>query len=803
MRNLLLRICCLLSLISAVSIATPQSAYASGASGDLSNRSKCKLNTPLIGWAGSAAMHPNGLLYAATTVSPYSSMYRSSSTAVFAINPETIQNDLCAIVETYTSSDTYAGMTVEVIPSVLASDSTGNLYFGKGSMEGFKLNYVPANAPASSPFTGIKTFTIPKPSDNFASTQLAATNDYVLVGGVGWTPGSGMTMYYTILDTDDIKNASVLTPNWKQFGIGPGTFDSVVGLANGQFFIANNVSFDSSSPIVIAFLNPVTGVLTNPFNLTSRQAGIVPCSAPGLAFSKIFSCISPSAIMGQDNNLYFSMHIQARGSAQTAKVVMRYDFATNTWKGLGSLTAKPTVINALNNLYTYGGAGMIADADGNVVIAANGIWNTKLTKVALLRNGVWSEGTANNSQASFGKPSINIITVGGEVRVSDIFTLQGANSNQSIHGTWLATWAAPLNAGGTLGTAKCSPNIVIEDGAPFVKSTSISGVIYTKENCDATRYLAVASASDTPPTSPNVSDIKTFSPANATFSVNGLSTGWNYVHVRLYDASSAIEKWVTNQVYVDTSITVGASIAISNGSRTPNYKDTWSMRGSSYTASGYTRSSIGMIRITGITDPSGLASYAINDQPAVAFDSNSINQPIPVNFDSITDTVGISLTLTDGAGNTEIRGIRPLTYDVAPPSISVDPTPTFTATTGVFSGTIGLTGGTITDDLYAASGRQYWGVWVANAKCVGDVVGGCPTATDSQLRWGAVPVSDPTSIPWNLLHGVNQAPSSGLYRTYIRVLDGAGNASTTAITVDTTVTMTTNKIYMPLNFSQR
>jgi hypothetical protein len=731
-------------------------------------------------------------------------MYSSSRTAVFAIDPEKIQNDPCdIIVETYTSSVANANMSVEVIPSVLASDSTGNLYFGKGSMEGFKLNYVPADAPASSPFAGIKTFIIPKPSDNFASTQLAATNDYVLVGGVGWTPGSGMTMYYTTLKTADIKNTSVLIPDWKNFGYGPGNFDSVVGLANGQFFMANQVSQGGKNPIVIAFLNPATGVLTNPFDLTSRQGGVVPCSAPGLPFSDIFGCGSPGAIMGMDNNLYFNMNIQARGISQNAKVAMRYDFATNTWKGLGSSTLKPTVVRILDNLNTYGGSAMLADTDGNFVMAANGIWDTRLTKVALLRNGVWSEGIANNSQASFGKPSINIITVGGEVRLSNIFTLQGANNIQANHGTWLATWAAPLNTGSTFGIAKCSPNIVIEDGAPFVRSTSISGVIYTKENCNATRYLAVASASETPPTSPNASDIKTFSPANATFNVSGLSTGWNYVHVRLYDASSAIEEWVTNQVYVDTSITVGASIAVSNGSGSPNYKDTWSMRGSSYTASEYTRSSIGTIRVTGITDPSGLASYVINDQPAVNFDSNNINQPIPVNFNSITSTVGISLTLTDGAGNTEIRGIRPLTYDVEPPSISVDPTPAFTATPGVFSGTIGLTGGTITDDLYAASGRQYWGVWVANAKCVGDVVGGCPTATDSQLRWGAVPVTDPTSIPWNLLHGVNQVPSSGLYRTYIRVLDGAGNASTTAVTVDTNVTMTETKIYMPLNFSQR
>ncbi len=798
MHNLLMRICCLLSIISAISIATPQATYASG---DLANRSKCKLDTPLIGWAGSASIHPNGLLYASTTVSPYSSMYKNSRTAVFAIDPETIKNDLCSIVGTYTSDIGYTDKSVEEIPSVLASDSSGNLYFGKGSNEGFKLTYVPANAPASSPFSGVKKFVISNPTSGlFASTQLAATNDYILVGGSSWSPGTKMTMYYTVLETENIETASSLTPHWKSFGTGDGTFDSTAGLANGQFFIANNVTSGGNSLINVAFLNPTSGELSNPFILNSHNSvGIVSCSAAGLAFSQIFSCNSPSAFMGPDNNLYFSMNIQARGSAQTAKVGMRYDFATNTWKGLGNLTAKPSIIPPLNNLYGYGGAAIIADVDGNVVVGANGSWNSKLSKVALLRNGIWSEGTANNTQSAYGKPSVNIITVGGEVRVSDIFTLQGGGGNQSTHGTWLATWAAPLN----VGAAKCSPNVVIENGLQFVNSTQISGVIFTKDKCNATRYFAVASTSVTPPENPNPIDIKPFSFASATFSVSGLTTGSNYVHVRLYDPSNPIEKWVTNQIYVDTSSTIGANVTVSNGVAAPNFKDKWAMRGSSYTASGYTRNPIGTANITTVTDPSGLLTYAINDQPTVTFNNSDINQSFPVNFNSLTSTMGISITLTDGAGNTEVRGLRPLIYDITPPDASSAPSASLTAAAGVFSGTIGLSGGTITDDLYSASGRQYWGVWVANAKCIGDVVGGCPTDTASQLRWGAVPVTDPTTIPWNLLHGLNQVPSSGLYRTYIRFLDGAGNASTAAVTVDTTVTMTTNKIYMPLSFSQR
>jgi hypothetical protein len=364
-----------------------------------------------------------------------------------------------------------------------------------------------------------------------------------------------------------------------------------------------------------------------------------------------------------------------------------------------------------------------------------------------------------------------------------------------------ATYNAPIN----ILLTKCNPNIVIEGGSYYVNKTSISGTIYTAEKCQASGYYAVTSTNATPVDLLDSNLIKPFSPDNGNFSVSGLVPGLNYIHVRLYEKTTSIEKWFTNSVYVDTNPTVQASVTLENGNNIPSFKDTWSMRASSYTASGYTRSSIGTIRITEVTDPSGLASYAINDQPAVNFDTNNINKPIPVNFDSITDTVGISLTLTDGAGNTEVRGLRPLIYDITPPDASSAPTAVFTTTaTSQFSGKLVLSGGAITDNIYNKSGQQYWGVWVANAKCVGNTTSGCPADTASQLRWGAVPVSDPTSIQWNLLNGLNQVPSSGLYRTYIRFLDGAGNSSTAAaVTVDTTVTMTTNKIFMPLTFSQR
>ena len=802
MRQLILRLFCLISILSAVGIVTPHTAYALG---DVTKRTQCQLGTSLIAWGGSAAVHPNGLLYVAKSVSPYESMDTKAYIAIFALNPDSAAGNpdgTCSIVATYQdSTENYTAYSVKLNPSVLASDNEGNLYIGKGSSGGFRLLFIPANAPANAPFTGLTARKIPIDvrKKSYSYSGLGVTDSHVVIGMSSWTPGETFDIRYASFSSDLVKSNSAITPAWASLGSGNGTVDAFTGMSNGQFFLTASLVSNGKLVIGAAFLNPNTNVITNPFNPTLHTVAIVDCRpASGLGFVDIFGCAMPTAAMGADDNLYFTMHVIQRGDIGRAQVAMRYEIATNTWKGLGSF-AKPTIIDYLNNIEAYGGTAITADASGNVIAGIDGDYNTKIARFAFLnvKTGVWSTGTPMNGEyPAFGKPSINIIDVGGEPRISFIYVTE---RNAATHGIYWTTYSAPVNGV----ASRCRANVVLEGGAAFINRTNASGAIYTGATCTATRYIAVASTSETPPTNPSSSDIKTFSQANGTFSVSGLVAGSNYVHIRLYDANNPLENWVTNQITVDADSTVGATVALSTGNNTPSFKDQWSMRGSSYSASGYTRSPMGELTITGVTDASGLNSYKINDQPEVQFDSNKINQPIPAKFDSITSTVVISLTLTDGATNSEVRGIRPFTYDVTPPTVSSAPSATFTAATGVFSGTIGLTGGTITDDLYSASGRQYWGVWVANAKCVGDVVGGCPTDTASQLRWGAVPVTNPTSIQWNLLHGLNQVPSSGLYRTYIRFLDGAGNASTTAVTVDTTVTMTTNKIYMPLNFSQR
>ena len=794
MRHLIIRICCLLLIISSIGIVTPQTAHAAS---DLTPKSLCILGNPEFAWGGNAVLHANGLLYIARTISPVASVVNKSYIAIYAIDPNTAVDGTCPVVAKYLdTADNFTTITALVNPTVIAKDNQGNLYAGRSTANAYRLLFIPSSAPANEPFQGLMKRKIlsAKTAAFYNFSSLGVTDDYVMISMLSWNNNETIYPSYTIVPTAKIKDSNlddfIRDVTWKSLGnpISTGLLDTIVGMPDGRFFAA---VFFADQSLGAAFINPVTGIVTNAFDPSKNGVGSVNCRVSNLHFSNFRLCSYPTASIGLDGNLYFSSY--ASGTTDVKAILAwRYNPNINQWSGIGNLQGG-SAISLFNNLEPgIGGARVTADAEGNVVATINSMKKPS-TLVAFLnkKTDAWSIVVPNPKNASFGKPDINFISTQGNPRISVIFPLNGT--------LFWATYAAPIS---TLET-NCNPNVVIEGGSYYVNKASVSGTIYTADTCKAVQYFAVASTNIVPVDPSNTNLIKPFSPDNGNFSVSGLVPGLNYVHVRLYDKTTAIEKWVTNSVYVDTNATVQASVTLQNGNDAPNFKDTWSMRASSYTANEYTRSSIGTIRVTGITDPSGLASYAINDQPAVSFDTNNVNKSIPVNFNSITSTVGISLTLTDGAGNTEVRGLRPLIYDITPPDVSSAPSASFTAAAGVFSGTIGLTGGTITDDLYSASGRQYWGVWVANAKCVGDVVGGCPTDTASQLRWGAVPVTNPTSIPWNLLHGLNQVPSSGLYRTYIRFLDGAGNASTTAVTVDTTVTMTSNKIYMPLNFSQR
>jgi hypothetical protein len=218
-------------------------------------------------------------------------------------------------------------------------------------------------------------------------------------------------------------------------------------------------------------------------------------------------------------------------------------------------------------------------------------------------------------------------------------------------------------------------------------------------------------------------------------------------------------------------------------------------------APNYTRERSFYLGINGQAECSHLDTFQIpgseSDPTARAIVSNSYSGLAVLPQGSAVGDRTIDVNLTDTLGNATTRSFT-LTYD-----------PANTDTTGVQTNTLGLpvlgSGGAITadsansimrslhfqginvtDNLYGRrenlpAGKQFWGVWLANATT--DV-----GADSASLNWYSVRVPAPNSsftVSWNLFTGLGFTSDlrnkPGDYYVYVRFLDGAGNPSEEAL----------------------
>lgn len=194
---------------------------------------------------------------------------------------------------------------------------------------------------------------------------------------------------------------------------------------------------------------------------------------------------------------------------------------------------------------------------------------------------------------------------------------------------------------------------------------------------------------------------------------------------------------------------------------------------------------------------SGLKRYAIvaRGAPAPAADSSRwttfpaegyLSANVQFQADAYPDNDGqgtyqFDVYLEDRAGNRTTQPYQvQVIYDSTAPTISgvSGPLPTAPSSKGgVATITIGTP--TIDDNLYTdpASTLKYWGYWVL-VKQSGD---GAPSELDWNA-WGVVKQGPlPSSLRWNMADGMvgtwRAFVPNGAYTVYLRVLDGAGNAS--------------------------
>jgi hypothetical protein len=126
---------------------------------DLTLKSICNLGNNQIAWGGSAAVHANGLLYIAKTISPINRITTNAYIAIYAVDSNTAGvrgTCACKVVATYEdTADNYVSITALYDPTVIARDSQGNLYAGKSSYNSYRMLYIPNSAPVDKPFQGM------------------------------------------------------------------------------------------------------------------------------------------------------------------------------------------------------------------------------------------------------------------------------------------------------------------------------------------------------------------------------------------------------------------------------------------------------------------------------------------------------------------------------------------------------------------------------------------------------------------------------------------------------------------------
>ncbi|MEI7646451.1 MAG: hypothetical protein WCJ55_19435 [Chloroflexales bacterium] len=223
-------------------------------------------------------------------------------------------------------------------------------------------------------------------------------------------------------------------------------------------------------------------------------------------------------------------------------------------------------------------------------------------------------------------------------------------------------------------------------------------------------------------------------------------------------------------------------------------------------------------------DCSGITSVAIGKsldalESTYKSDGSGFSGLIPLpdlaNLESGSRSVAIQLH--DGAGNLRNFPDLPatsftITYDDTKPtwnvtasglSLDVPPVAAVTASSNVGGDilqNLTFTNIQATDTQYQNGDRHFWGVWIANSRTAPADIG--DPLTSSSLKWKALAVPDSgtsfTIRDWSLATGLpSSAVTPGVYYIYVRLLDGAGNATDQWVSIPKTISANMFKVQLP------
>lgn len=217
---------------------------------------------------------------------------------------------------------------------------------------------------------------------------------------------------------------------------------------------------------------------------------------------------------------------------------------------------------------------------------------------------------------------------------------------------------------------------------------------------------------------------------------------------------------------------------------------------------GYTRDPIYYLELRGNNECSGIKDVAAGRG------ATSVAKPFGVEKDVFANVLGYPGTMVQGTNQLLVRVSdkagnvadfpQTIVYDQGKPVLNSTGASVLSATSSASASILtrlSFNGLSVTDNLYP--GRGFWGVWVANSRT--QVAN---PATDAGLNW--VPLKAPGTggtfeiSNWSLASGLSGPLQPGTYYVYVRVLDGAGNASDGVLATTVTLNQVTYpKVMMP------
>lgn len=772
-------------------------------------------------------------------------------------DPTPDSNGICKPVASYIvqqpESATNSGKgRAKQMPPIVKADPSGNVFVGRVGVNGFRLLVIGADAPATPSgalnYDHMYSFSIGGGGGLANSGGGMDVSDDYMVASISADMTAPQRNRFTVVakntlfalgtirsnqdPTDDSADVNdnnteivkTVTATWTDISI-PGFAengytkftsgsDAVAALPDGRFFLATafEVSAGYGFGVTLAgFVNPATRAITNVYTGASGWTDLCGArdktpftNARPAPYGILGHCLMPSAYMGNDNNLY----VGVRGLNAAEHVIIRYNTNLKRWE---APTGEHNKTFYQNNRYFESdftqrkfGNGITADSAGQVFVG--NIHNDFTTRPRFGPVDIayynldpapnqWKKIRLELGGDEWGKPHLMITPYSGESgRLSVLYVRNIWDNCAECDAIW-ATYKGDVYSDQYV--EQCTVNMVVNGGLTFVNATDINVALYSSQSCTSTQYYAVATNSATPPSSVNTASLLAFDQANGAAKVTGLTANaTNYVHVQLFDdEDNPTTSWMTQEVYADTSATVGATYTITSPFTKPRYTDVSTMDGSSYTASTFVRSNIGVFAVDAVTDPTGLSIYQINNDEPVNYSEALLGQKKLVLLRENAGMMGADVILRDGAGNSETRSDFSLTLDAVPPVAGTASISFADVASSPFNGEVTLTAGTASDNT------GIWGLWLASAYCGADNTG-CPADDSGDLRWGAVPLTSNVA-EWNLLTGQNTEMASGVYRVYARLLDGAGNPSATVLTDDVSVTLSGHTVFAPIMYAER